>query len=305
MIWEKKGLIFAPSGELPWSQSAAHLPVASLLKDSIRVYFTTRDANGYGRIGYVDLDIDEPGRVLAVAREPVLDLGELGTFDDCGVVSNSVIDFAGRKYLYYQGYQRTERAPYMTFTGLAIGDAQGTAFEKWSRTPITDRTDEEPFIRSTPCVLYENGAWKMWYVSALRWMEDEHGLHYLCLIKYATSADGIDWKAHPSVCLEPKMPDEYAVGRPAVVHDGEIYRMWYSIRSFSQLYTIGYAESADGIAWTRKDEHAGISKSNSGWDSEMICYPNVVNVKGRTLMFYNGNGLGRTGFGYAVLRSQS
>jgi hypothetical protein len=33
----------------------------------------------------------------------------------------------------------------------------------------------------------------------------------------------------------------------------------------------------------------------------MICYPCVVEVDGRTLMFYNGNGFGQTGFGYAVL----
>jgi hypothetical protein len=143
----------------------------------------------------------------------------------------------------------------------------------------------------------------MWYVSALRWVRDEHGLHYRCVIRHATSADGKIWQAHSPVCLAPNAPDEYAVGRPAVVRDGSLYRMWYSIRSFSRLYTIGYAESEDGLAWTRKDERAGIDKSAGGWDSEMICYPNVVRVGGRTLMFYNGNGLGRTGFGYAVLQS--
>jgi len=143
----------------------------------------------------------------------------------------------------------------------------------------------------------------MWYVSTVKWIRDEHGLHYICVIRYATSPDGIDWTTHDSVCLKPDLPDEYAVGRPAVVYDGRQYRMWYSIRSFSQLYTIGYAESADGLVWVRKDEQAGIGKSESGWDSEMICYPNVVNVRGRTLMFYNGNGVGMTGFGYAVLES--
>jgi hypothetical protein len=33
----------------------------------------------------------------------------------------------------------------------------------------------------------------------------------------------------------------------------------------------------------------------------MICYPAVVDVNGRRLMFYNGNRHGATGFGVAVL----
>jgi hypothetical protein len=303
MTWKKKGLIFVPDGQTAWASSGAQLPTADILSESIRVYFAAKDANGYGRIGFVDLEIDEPHRVLSIASNPVLDLGELGAFDDCGVVPNSILGFAGRKYLYYQGFQRTERVPYLTFTGLAISDSEGSPFEKCSRTPIMDRTDKEPFIRSTPCVLREEDSWKMWYVSTVRWTQDEHGVHYVCVIRHATSADGIDWTSHPGICLEPALPDEYAVGRPAVVYDGQTYRMWYSIRSFTALYTIGYAESADGLVWTRRDELAGITKSESGWDSEMICYPNIVNANGRLLMFYNGNGRGLSGFGYAVLES--
>ena len=78
--------------------------------------------------------------------------------------------------------------------------------------------------------------------------------------------------------------------------------MWYAIRSFSKLYSIGYAESEDGIHWVRRDGDVGIAASDSGWDSEMICYPCVVNLEGELIMFYNGNGHGATGFGYAVLR---
>jgi hypothetical protein len=41
--------------------------------------------------------------------------------------------------------------------------------------------------------------------------------------------------------------------------------------------------------------------SNEGWDSEMIAYPYIINIKGKSVMFYNGNSFGKTGFGYAVL----
>ena len=118
---------------------------------------------------------------------------------------------------------------------------------------------------------------------------------------HARSADGVVWSADGDALLAPNLPDEYALGRPSVVRDGDLYRMWYSIRSHSRPYRIGYAESADGLAWTRRDEEVGIAKSAEGWDSEMICYPAVIDAGGRRLMFYNGNRHGATGFGVAVL----
>jgi hypothetical protein len=77
--------------------------------------------------------------------------------------------------------------------------------------------------------------------------------------------------------------------------------MWYSIRSFAEPYRVGYAESVDGLRWVRMDSEAGIARSNDGWDSEMICYPAVIKVGPRTLMFYNGNGHGASGFGAAEM----
>jgi hypothetical protein len=300
MRWHKRGLVFVPDGKLWWARNSAQLPTVSVVdKEIIRVYFGSKDDDGYGRTGRIDLDLRD--HTVEVASEPVLDLGDLGAFDDCGAVPNSVVAYAGQQYLYYQGFQRTERVPYLTFTGLSISDNDGRSFKKYSRTPVTDRTPEEPFIRSTPCVKIEGVQFKMWYVSTVRWVHDQHGVHYVCVIRYATSTNGIDWQTHPHVCLEPKLPDEYAVGRPSVIKDGLRYRMWYSIRSFSKLYALGYAESSDGIVWERKDDEVGISTSSSGWDSEMICYPSVVETAGQKLMFYNGNGRGKSGFGYAVL----
>lgn len=304
MNWQKKGLIYVPDGSFWWAKTGAHLPTATILgNEIIRVFYGSKDANGYGRIGYVDLDINDPRKVLDVAPEPVVDIGEIGSFDDCGAVPNSIIAFNNQSYLYYQGFQQSVRVPYLTFTGLAIGDLSAKEFKKFSRTPITDRTDEEPFIRSTSSVLAADGELKMWYVSAPKWIDDENGIHYVCVIRHAVSTDGVNWKTHENICLEPNLPDEYAVGRPSVIRDGGIYKMWFSMRSFSKFYIIGYAESEDGIVWNRLDAQTGIEKSSSGWDSEMICYPYVIDAGDRKLMFYNGNGRGLSGLGYAVLES--
>jgi hypothetical protein len=75
--------------------------------------------------------------------------------------------------------------------------------------------------------------------------------------------------------------------------------MWYSVRNISG-YRIGYATSPDGYSWQRRDSEAGIGCSAEGWDSEMICYSAIVPYSGTLLMFYNGNGYGRTGIGVAI-----
>jgi len=121
------------------------------------------------------------------------------------------------------------------------------------------------------------------------------------VIRHAESADGLHWSDGGPVCIGHDLPDEFGISRPWVVRDADCYRMWYAIRSRSTPYRIGYAESTDGLTWVRKDDEAGIQRSEDGWDAEMICFPAVIDVHGKRLMFYNGNRHGATGFGVAVL----
>lgn len=298
MSWRKRGHVYSPDGSRWWSRRYASFPTVEVRGDVLRVYFTTLDEHDFGRTGYVDLDPADPARVIAESPEPALDLGEIGAFDDSGANAFSIVADGGTRYLYYQGWQRAERVPYLIFTGLATDRGTGGGFTKYARTPVLDRTDEDPFLRGAPFVVKDAGSFRMWYASARRWAEDAHGLHYEVDIRHATSGDGIRWTADAAPCVA-RASGEYAVGRPSVVVEGGVYRMWYSIRSFGEPYRIGYAESSDGIEWTRRDSEAGIERSSHGWDSAMICYPNVVGIDGRLLMFYNGNRHGETGFGYA------
>ena len=128
-------------------------------------------------------------------------------------------------------------------------------------------------------------------------MENGKPKHYYH-VKYAESADGIHWGEQRRIGIDFNSPDEYAIGRPCVVKDSGVYRMWYCYRGPS--YRIGYAESPDGLSWTRMDRDAGIDCSPEGWDSEMQCYPWVFDHGGRRYMLYNGNSYGKTGFGLAL-----
>jgi hypothetical protein len=65
---------------------------------------------------------------------------------------------------------------------------------------------------------------------------------------------------------------------------------------------LGYAFSDDLITWVRDDENSGIDLSETGWDSEMMCYPHIFECDGKQFLLYNGNEFGKYGFGIAELQ---
>jgi hypothetical protein len=300
MHWRKLGLLYAPDGRQTWARSHAMLPTPLAISDQIlRIYVSHLDGEGIGRVGYLDIAFSDPTRPLRVAGEPVLDIGEPGAFDDNGVVPSCVVPAADRSHMYYYGFQLQTKIPYTTFAGLAASVDSDGPFNRLSRAPILDRTDEELYIRSAPFVLREGDKWRMWYVGGGKWLRTNEKALPLYSVRHVESVDGICWSSSSVECLTPRSPEEIGFGRPFVVHDGASYRMWYSIRTVGG-YRIGYATSTDGLDWTRQDEKAGIERSQSGWDSEMICFPAVVPTADKWLMLYNGNGYGRTGVGVAV-----
>jgi len=298
MAWRKLGLVFNVPGVEPWALTNATFPTADLRDaNTLRIYITSLDAQQFGRGLFVDVAADDPRRILGVSDGPILETGEIGDFDDAGANPFAVVPFKGRRLMFYQGWQRTLRAPMQAFTGLAFETPNGR-FEKWARVPVLERTNDEPHIRGAPCVIAEGDRLLCWYVASSHWTAREGQLYYRIVVRHAVSDDGVAWKVHPHVCLEPT-GDEYAIGRPWVLYEGGRYRMWCSVRSFDQPYRIGYAESDDGVRWVRRDDQASIGRSSQGWDSEMICYPNVIRVGERLLLFYNGNRHGASGFGCA------
>jgi hypothetical protein len=301
MKWVKKGPVFKPQGDSEWMVSHATIPVAENRGgDLYRIHFSPRDGQRRSNGAYVEIDITNPTKILDVSEEPVLPIGELGTFDDSGAIPCWIVEYEGAKYLYYTGYNVGVTVPFRNFIGLAISRDGGATYQKYSRAPILERNEVDPYLTVTPCVLVEDGLWRMWYASGTKWVErtGDKPRHYYH-IKYAESRDGAHWDRQGVVSIDYGSPDEYAIARPSVIKDDGLYKMWYCHRGGK--YRIGYAESLDGRQWTRKDDEVGIDVSQSGWDSEMIEYPFVFDHQGQRYMLYNGNGYGKTGMGLAVL----
>ena len=303
MRWEKLGRVYAPRGERAWARAHAFLPTSLMLDDErVRVYAAFRDDAQVGRVGFVDVDARDPVRVLRVSERPALDIGEAGTFDDSGVSPVSLVEHEGRLLLYYIGWQLGVKVRYTLLMGLAESADGGETFRRASRVPVLERSDGELFVRSAGFVLKDAGGFRMWYVAGDRWVEVAGKQVPTYNVRHLESDDMLNWGKSGRVCLDlAPGGDEYGFGRPFVVREGGLYKLWYSVRTVSRGYRIGYAESPDGLDWERRDAEAGIDVSPEGWDSEMVCYSCVQPTKYGTYMFYNGNNYGGSGFGAAVL----
>lgn len=300
MKWHKLGLIFSPSGQYSWMQTHASLPVVLRLDSNIyRIYFASRDGQNRSHVGYAEFDIKSPPKILGLSDRPALAPGPLGHFDDHGVYAASIVEFEQQVFMYYIGWNPGVKRPlFYASIGLAVSQDGGTTFQKISPAPIMARSEFDPCLVTSPCVIIDDGIWRMWYVSGFKWEKKGENLHSLYHIKYAESKDGIHWTRNGLVCIELR-PRERNVARPCVIKDNGMYKMWYSY-NFDQGYRIGYAESLDGYVWTRMDDQVGINVSSSGWDSKALAYPWVLKHEGKKYMLYNGNQFGKHGFGLAV-----
>jgi hypothetical protein len=310
-LWTKRGLIYATSGEFEWSHSHAQVPVVDPAEGGVwRIYYASRDRQNRARVSYLEVEAENPGRVLYVHPEPILPLGPLGTFDDCGVMPASLVRVdESTHYLYFIGLTVGGTVPYQNALGLAVSRDGGRTFERLGDGPIFGPTLTEPYFTGTTCVRREDGIWKSWYLSCTKWEMFEGKPEPFYDIKYAESEDGVEWRRSARVAISLRDDGEAGLVSPSVIFERGRYRMWYARRKLAHYrtdrttsYRIGYAESSDGIEWTRRDDAAAIDVSETGWDSAMIAYPNViVGRDNRKFMFYNGNGFGQSGFGYATL----
>ncbi len=289
-------------------QTHATVPLADRIEGSrYRIYFATRNRQNMSQIGFVETDFRDPQRILSVSEKPALDLGPLGTFDDSGVFPSWIVTVKGEKYLYYVGWMQGKRVRYYAALGLAVSSDGGRTFRRTSAAPLLRRNDVDPYFTTQCCVHRTDDRWRMWYTSALGWEavgdtetwppETVPRYH----IRYAESDDGVRWRREGLLSIDFETEEENAITRPCVVKDQRTYKMWYCYRG--KAYRIGYAESRDGILWTRKDSEAGIDVSGAGWDSEMIEYPYVFRDGHTYHMLYNGNEYGRTGIGYATMEA--
>ena len=298
--WQKKGLLFVPTGDYT---HGSH-PCAIHVRDDLYVIaFTRRDARKRSNVFLSYATVS--GGQITLQGTPKLALlpGDPCCFDCDGAISVCLVEHKATFYLYYVGWQILPEGLWICDTGRAILDPDQLTLKREFLGPVLGRDKANPLFAAATAFHVSGELWQTWYNSGIRWEKTADGWKHYYGIHYAQSQDGVDWKCDPEMCLPFADEYEYAFGRPTVVRIDETYFMWYAHRATKTIdtYRIGFAYSADGRKWERQDHLSGIDVSPSGWDSEMICYPCVFEHQGLMYMLYNGNGYGNSGFGYAVM----
>lgn len=316
--WKKLGKIFDPK-DLPtksWMHEFAQSPTVLVGKTTVRVYFCSRplpgaDGQYLSYISFIDLDRDNLLKVLRICERPVLDLGKHGTFDEFGTYPVSVIRDGAEIRAYYAGWTRCESVPFNAAIGLAISRDGGETFQRLGDGPVLTYAPHEPFLLGSPRVRRFGEHWQLWYVAGREWRMIDGKPEPVYKIRMAVSDDGINWIRQGRDLINDKLGEHECQACPDVSYRNGRYHMFFSYRDIRNYksreggYRIGYASSLDMVNWQRDDSLVEIGLSDSGWDSEMVNYPHLIELAGTTYMLYQGNGMGRDGFGLAVLESES
>jgi len=317
MVWKKLGRIFDPTQHaLPnHCVEYAQSPQVLIFDDFLRIYFSAREKDQSGKylshIAYIDMDKNLQ-KISHISDHTVIALGGLGCFDEHGIFPMNVLRNQGQIFAYTCGWSRRVSVSIETSIGFARSEDNGSTFQKLGPGPILTASLNEPLLVGDPFVQIYGGVFHMWYIYGTRWFHhpEEPSAARVYKIGHATSLDGISWQKEGIQIIADKLNADECQALPSVIHFEGRYHLFFCYReavdfrkNSARSYKIGYAYSYDLMQWTRNDDSVGISLSESGWDSEMMCYPHVFKVDDNIYLLYNGNDFGRYGFGLAVLEN--
>ena len=290
-MWIKQGNIF--------NKHHAQLPVIDICLDTYKIYYSTRNKNGCS----IPMSISVFKNDLKKYLHPIkinIPLGDYGAFDHYGVMPTDIITLEdGTKYLYYIGWSLRKDIPYHNTLGLAISKDNGINWKKISDGPIFNSNYLEPGFIGTAKVYKEDTHWIMYYLSCREWIRTKDKLEPTYDIKKAISDNGIDWRPTNEIVI-PLQKNEGGIASFNKLNN----KAWFSVRgklhyrnNTEESYKIKTATLVNN-KWIR-DKNIDLDVSEKGWDSEMVAYPYIIQEKDNLIMFYNGNGFGKTGIGYA------
>ncbi len=315
MRWTKLGKIFDPTEHalpnncLEFAQS----PQTLVMDCRVRIYFSTRVRDSVGKylshVAFVDFNKNMQD-IIDISNQTVIELGELGCFDEHGIFPVNVLRDKGRVLAYTTGWNRKVSVSADASIGLAISHDEGLTFQKYGKGPVLSTSLHEPFLIGDAFVMSFCGVYHMWYIFGTKWkmFVETDPPDRVYKIAHATSEDGINWQRDGRQIISDRLNADECQALPTVFQRDGVYHMYFCYRQAQgfrsqsgNAYRIGYAYSTDLANWVRDDSKAGITVSENGWDSQMQCYPHTFELDGKIYMLYNGNEFGRLGFGLAVL----
>ncbi|HUO21245.1 MAG TPA: sialidase family protein [Caulobacteraceae bacterium] len=294
--WRKLGRVLEASGA-PLARSHAMLPTPFVMADRLRVFYTACDEDLRGRVFSADFEREPPFRLMSRSAGPVLDLGPPGAFDCDGVNPSQALMVEGRLALLYIGWRRgPAEAPYTLFAGVAFSDDQGATFARGGEPMLGPRASERLF-RTAPFVEQRPDGYRLLYIGGDAFAPGPGGkaLPIYSLMEMASETLW-DWDG-PSRCL--LAPDrargEIGFGRPVSYQSDGADRLMLSVRT-QDGYRLVEMDRAFAPG-TRPPMRPVVPEPLGPWERAMTCFGAPCRVGAHELLFYNGDGFGRTGAG--------
>jgi hypothetical protein len=206
---------------------------------------------------------------------PVIGVDDPGSWAPGGLwVSSVVYDGA----IYHMWFEGVIVLPSGWITGVAVGHATSPDGVEWTMDPANpvipagDPGEWDDEAAGGGPVVYDGTQFKMWYAG---WSEGSSN------VGYATSPDGSTWTKYPGNPVmdrgSPGSWDDKWIQPATVLVEGATYRMWFHGRT-EDYYTglIGYAESPDGISWTKRPDPVLEPADYPGSVEASFLYPSVA-----------------------------
>lgn len=298
-MWKRQGVITLGINY------RAQVPVVDTEQDGFwRIYFSHRDINNHSYISYIDVEPHNPKNIINQSKSPILSPGLPGSVDASGVMPTSILTVGSFKYLYYIGWTQRLDVPYFNNTCLAISKNG----EEWHKLgPILSPNIKDQGYSGTFYPIKVGNRYISLYLSCKEWRVVNGIYEPFYDLRIAESYDAIDWDKK-GIAISRLEGVEGGLSQASIL-EGKNYQTWFSSRGIvnyrtdlSSSYKILYAESTNLLEWNRvedKDFCLYPTGNSYDWDGIMTCYPCVIKVDSYTYMFYNGNGFGKTGIGYA------
>ncbi|HBI43350.1 MAG TPA: hypothetical protein DDY78_10920 [Planctomycetales bacterium] len=194
---------------------------------------------------------------------------EIAPHEKGNVYAPCVLLDAGRFKMWYggQGKDGHDRISY----------AESEDGQKWIRKGVVLKDDLANHVNG-PSVVKVEGRFFMYYTRTKKDVVDR--------IDVATSTDGLKWKVK-GVALRPGEVgqwDSLSVGRPAVIFEDGLFKMWYDGRkdfppgapvkgvpkSDKSQRSVGYATSKDGLKWERYKASPVFDQDAGGVDVQRV-----------------------------------
>ena len=182
---------------------------------------------------------------------------------------NCVLKIGDRWYMWYTGQARG-----YSFIGAAQS-RDGLNFERIGTEPvlIPERSWEGSSVMN-PCVLYENGLYRMWYSAGETYEPN--------VLAYAESTDGLHWRKSPINPILVKEPEnafeqDRIGGCQVLPHKDFGYLVFYIGYRDIDTASISCAYSENGVtAFHRCRHNPLVAPSEGAWDADACYKPSAL-----------------------------